>query len=107
MLASVRLPAAFVDLDALEHNVERIASAARAGGKRLRVASKSVRSVDLLQRIVALAGPVAIGLMTYDARETTFLAERGFDDLLLASPTSQREDVESLAGLARRGVTVS
>jgi D-serine deaminase-like pyridoxal phosphate-dependent protein len=107
MLEHVRLPAAFVELGAFEANVALIAGAARRGGKRLRVASKSVRSVDLLRRILALAGPVAIGLMTYDARETVFLADHGFDELLLAYPTSQREDVDGLAGLARRGVAIS
>ena len=107
LLAGVRLPAAFVELDAFERNVQRIATTARKGGKRLRVASKSVRSVELLRRIVSLAGPVAIGLMTYDARETASLAENGFDDLLLAYPTTQREDVDLLAGLARRGIAVS
>jgi D-serine deaminase-like pyridoxal phosphate-dependent protein len=107
LLADVRLPVAFVELDALDRNVDRIAGIARSAGRRLRIATKSVRSVALLERIAARAGAVVIGLMTYDARETAFLAERGFRDLLLAYPTSQREDVDLLASLARRDLAVS
>src|SRR5690242_634113 len=41
-----RMPFAFVDLDLLDANVRAVRS--RAGGKRIRVASKSVRCVTIL-----------------------------------------------------------
>ena len=49
-----RLPCAVVDLDALERNVDRIRE--RLEGKRCRVASKSVRHVGLLRRILRRGG---------------------------------------------------
>ena len=86
-LGEAALPAALVDLDALEANVDRIAGAARALGKPVRVASKSVRSVDLLRAIEDRARGAVCGLMTFSAAETLWLAQQGFRDLLLAYPT--------------------
>lgn len=93
-----RLPLALVDLDALEANVDTIAAKVRGTGKRVRVASKSVRSPALIRRILERLGPaLAGGVMTYDAAETAFLAAQGFDDLLLAYPTAQAADAALLA----------
>ena len=94
-LAGQRLPAALVDLDALERNVDRIAG--RLNGKRCRVASKSVRHVGLLTRILERGGPAFQGLMCFTAEEAVFLAEQGFDDLLVAYPTTQKAQLEALA----------
>lgn len=52
-----RLPVALVDLDALARNVATVVGPARAAGKTVRVASKSVRSVELLRRIAAEGAP--------------------------------------------------
>ena len=98
-------PCALVDLDAFERNVELLVRHATAHGKKLRVATKSLRVPDLVRRIVA-STPGA-GLMTYSARETAFLREQGFDDLLLAYPTTRRDDAALLAGLAARGAKLS
>ncbi len=42
-LAGRRLPAAVVDLDAFDRNVDRLAAPLAGTGKRLRIATKSVR----------------------------------------------------------------
>ncbi len=97
-LQGERLPAALVDLDAFDANLQTLLAAAR--GKALRLATKSVRSPDLLRR--ALGGG-ARGLMTYSAAETSFLADQGFADLLLAYPTAQAADAGLLAAVAARG----
>src|SRR5579859_4344971 len=88
-LGAEPLPAALVDLEAFEANARDLFGQARAAGKTLRIASKSIRCPDLLRRLFALGGATARGLMTYHARESAFLAELGFDDLLLAYPTVQ------------------
>ena len=60
------LPLAAVDLDALERNVDTARRArARARGKTLRVASKSVRCVALLRAIVARGGAAVRGVMAF------------------------------------------
>jgi D-serine deaminase-like pyridoxal phosphate-dependent protein len=96
-LAGERLPVAFVDLDAFERNVDRFVEVARAAGKRLRVASKSLRCPALVARVVERAGGVVDGVMTYTAEETAFYAADGIRDLLLAYPTLQPRDAASLA----------
>jgi D-serine deaminase-like pyridoxal phosphate-dependent protein len=79
-------PFAFVDLDAMWANAESML--ARAAGKPIRVASKSVRCRALLERILARDG--FRGLMTFTLPESLWLAEHGFSDMLLAYPTAQR-----------------
>lgn len=96
------LPAAFVDLDALDRNVASVAGKLSAG-KTLRVASKSVRHVGLLRRILDAGGPRFRGLMCYSADEAVFLAERGFDDLFVAYPTVQSGSLSALAAVTATG----
>ncbi|MEA2474530.1 MAG: hypothetical protein QOE06_2445 [Thermoleophilaceae bacterium] len=83
-------PFAFVDLDAMWANAADML--ARAGGKPIRVASKSVRCRELLGRILARDG--FRGVMTYTLRESQWLDEHGFGDLLLAYPTADREALD-------------
>ena len=98
IFAEVEAPFAFVDLEAMWANAE--AMLARAGEKPIRIASKSVRCRPLLEAILR-RDPRFAGLMTYTLPETLWLAEHGFDDLLLAYPTM---DVEALRELALRSV---
>jgi D-serine deaminase-like pyridoxal phosphate-dependent protein len=90
----VEAPFAFVDLDAMWSNSE--AMLARAGEKPIRVASKSLRCRALLERILARDERYA-GLMTFTLRETLWLAEAGFENLLLAYPTTDAAALEELA----------
>jgi D-serine deaminase-like pyridoxal phosphate-dependent protein len=73
------MPFAYLDLDLLEQNIHHVV--ARAGGKRVRLASKSLRSVAVIRRILA-SDPCFQGLMCYTALEAVYLASQGFDDLL-------------------------
>ncbi|MCP4803924.1 MAG: amino acid deaminase/aldolase [Proteobacteria bacterium] len=105
-LAGVELPAALVDLDALDRNIDRIRAQVEPTGKTLRVASKSVRHVGLLRRILERGAPVFSGLMCFTCDEAVFLAEQGFDDLLVAYPTSSRDKIECLAAAPARTTLV-
>jgi D-serine deaminase-like pyridoxal phosphate-dependent protein len=88
-------PVFVVDLDAFDANgadLER-----RAGGKPVRVASKSLRVPALLER--ALARPGFSGVMCYTLREALWLHERGTsDDLLVAYPSVDRAALLDLVG---------
>jgi len=101
------MPFALLDLDALDHNVRRLAQPLEGSGKTLRVATKSLRCPDVIDRIRAAAGPVARGLMTYTASETAFWAERGERDLLLAYPTLSPTDAALLARANAAGATAA
>jgi D-serine deaminase-like pyridoxal phosphate-dependent protein len=96
--ADVEAPFAFVDLDAMWANADSMLE--RAAGKPIRIASKSVRCLALLEAILRRDERFA-GLMTFTLPETLWLAEQGFEDLLLAYPTA---DTRALGELALRSV---
>ena len=62
------------------------------------MASKSVRCRALLEAILGRDEGYQ-GLMTFTLPESLWLAERGFDDLLVAYPTADREALAELARL--------
>src|SRR5919199_2877861 len=80
-------PFAFVDLDAMWSNADEML--ARAGGKPIRVATKSVRCRALLEAIARRDARFR-GLMTFTLEESLWLAAHGFDNMLLAYPTPDR-----------------
>ncbi len=94
IFAEVEAPFAFVDLDAMWSNSD--AMLARAAAKPIRVASKSLRCRALLERVLARDERYA-GLMTFTLPETLWLAEHGFENLLLAYPTTDSGALEELA----------
>jgi D-serine deaminase-like pyridoxal phosphate-dependent protein len=96
VFAEVEAPFAFVDLEAMWANAE--AMLGRAGSKPVRVASKSIRCRALLEAILGRDERFR-GVMTYTLPETLWLAEQGFENLLLAYPTA---DVGALEALALR-----
>ena len=93
-------PFALVDLDAMWHNA--VAMLSRAGGKPVRVASKSVRCRALLEQILAYDDRFR-GLMTFTLPETLWLHGHGFRDLLLAYPTADRAALAELARIEDHG----
>ncbi len=104
LLDGERLPAAVIDLDALDRNTDRLKRAVSGSGKTLRVASKSVRHVGLLRRILERGGDAFCGLMCFTAPEAVYLASQGFDDLLVAYPSLQ--GLDSVARAVREGKTI-
>ena len=98
-------PLAIVDLAAFDHNAADLTR--RAGGVPIRVASKSVRSRYLLDRVLAMPGYA--GLLCYSLREALWLCARGTsEDLVVAYPTVDQGALRELAGdpVARRNITI-
>jgi D-serine deaminase-like pyridoxal phosphate-dependent protein len=92
--AAIDPPFAAVDLDAFDANGKALTG--RAGGKPLRVASKSVRCRDLLRRI--LATPGWSGVMSFTLPEAIWLVRGGVtDDVLVGYPTADRGALCELA----------
>ncbi|WP_433548464.1 amino acid deaminase/aldolase [Streptomyces sp. CA-294286] len=87
-------PLAVVDLEAFDDNAADLVR--RAGGKPVRVASKSVRCRALLERVLAREG--FSGVMSYTLAESLWLARSGFEDVLLAYPSVDRGGYAELAG---------
>lgn len=92
--AHLDAPLAIVDLAAFDANADDLVR--RAGGKPIRVASKSVRCRALLERV--LARPGFAGIMSYTLAESIWLARSGFEDVLLAYPSADRAGFAELAG---------
>ena len=99
-LRKVSKPAAFVDLDFFDHNVRQVLE--RAGDKRIRVASKSIRCRALLDRVLQSHDRYR-GVMAYHAREAVFLSRHGFDDILIAYPSCDSNDLDAVAEEVARG----
>lgn len=91
----VQAPFAFVDLDAVWSNAADMLR--RANGKPIRIASKSVRCLPLLRRLLELDRGFQ-GVLTFTLAETLWLWEQGVRDLVLGYPTT---DSASLTRLAR------
>src|SRR5262249_8282190 len=95
---------AFVDLDLFDENVKRIAE--RAGSKKLRIASKSIRCVALTRRVLA-ANPIIQGIMCYTGYEAIHLARNGFDDLLVAYPIWHEAQVGAVCDEIKKGKRIT
>ncbi|KVZ84038.1 amino acid deaminase/aldolase [Burkholderia ubonensis] len=93
------LPAAFVDLDHVDANLADLKR--RAGGLPIRLATKSVRSRELIRTVLA-AGPFMRGLLCYSAAEAAWLADDGFDDIVVAYPTVEPADLHAVAAQLRQ-----
>ncbi|MFF9717236.1 amino acid deaminase/aldolase [Streptomyces sp. SID9913] len=91
--AHLDAPLAIVDLDAFDANADDLVR--RAGGKPVRVASKSVRCRALLERALAREG--FAGVMSFTLAESLWLARSGCDDVLLAYPSADRAGYAELA----------
>lgn len=99
-------PLMLVDLDALDANIDRVRRSLEHHDKRLRVASKSIRVPALIRRVIERSGRIVEGVMCYSPAEAHFLADRGFDDLLVAYPRVQRAALEHLWQLRTEGIRV-
>ena len=99
------LPAAFVNLDAFDANIETVLR--RSKNKLVRSASKSVRCVALLRRLEQKLGKRYCGIMTYSGEETLHLARAGFDRLLLGYPVTGEAVLYDLAKAVADGKDVA
>lgn len=98
-------PFAVADLDAFERNAADLLR--RAAGKPVRIATKSVRCIELLRRALRLPG--FAGLMCYSLDEALWLHRAGIsDDLLVAYPSVSRAALRTLATdpTASRAITL-
>jgi len=85
-------PLAALDVAALRANAADLVR--RAGGKPVRVASKSVRCRAVLD--LALATPGFAGVMGYSVREAIWLVRNGVREVLLGYPSADRAALSEL-----------
>lgn len=95
--AELDAPLAALHLPSLRANVADLRR--RAGGTRIRIASKSVRSRGVLREVLGpdLRGDDAVrGIMAYSLSEALWLVEAGCDDVLMGYPTVDRAALRTL-----------
>lgn len=102
--AGIPMPFAYVDLDLLEQNMKAILQ--RNNGKKIRLASKSIRSVAMLRKILDYSDQFQ-GIMCFDAREAVDLAQHGFTDLLLGYPIWHESYIREIAQAIQKGATIT
>lgn len=100
LLKGRQMPLAFVDLDLFDQNVKSIIP--KAGSKKIRIASKSVRVPELIKRVLD-SSDVYQGLMCYSPREMVYLSQQGFDDLLMGYPIWNEADILPICEEIKKG----
>lgn len=97
-------PFAIVDMAAFMANAA--AMTRRAGGKPIRLASKSVRCRRLIEQVLQADG--FQGILAYTLPEALWLAGRGTsDDIVVAYPTADRSALATLAGNAGAATAIA
>ena len=99
-LREVPRPTAFVDLEALEENIQKVLK--YSGDRPIRLATKSIRCLPLLKDIQA-ASSRFIGFMTFSARESLYLSQQGLNDFLIGYPFMQAAEVKAYVELRQQG----
>jgi D-serine deaminase-like pyridoxal phosphate-dependent protein len=102
--AQLEPPFAIVDLAAFNANAAAMVS--RAGGKPIRLASKSVRCRHLIEHVLRLGG--FRGILAYTLPEALWLAGQGTsDDIVVAYPTANRTALARLAADAGAAAAIA
>jgi D-serine deaminase-like pyridoxal phosphate-dependent protein len=86
-------PALLVDLDRFECNLQRMASAAAAAGRKLRPHAKAHKCPDIAKRQLALG---ANGICVATVAEAELMSRAGISDILLTSPLADPRKIARL-----------
>ncbi|GIV32868.1 MAG: amino acid aldolase [Chitinophagales bacterium] len=103
-IKGLTLPLALVDLKLFDENAQLIAQ--RAGNKKIRIATKSLRCIALIKRALQ-SHPAYNGLMCYSAEEAVWLSQKGFDDILIGYPVWHEKSVEAACSELHKGKTIT
>lgn len=95
-----KYPLAFVDMDLLDENIRQISL--RSKDLPIRIASKSIRSVKILDYILR-SNDQFQGIMSFSGAEAVFLSKKGFDDLLVAYPVIDPEIITDICSELKNG----
>lgn len=98
----IERPFAWLDFDALDENIARVNSLAT---KPVRIATKSIRSVEVLHYIEERLNKCA-GLMTFTAAESVYLLQQGFDHILLGYPSLEAPSIKKLLQFQQQGKNI-
>lgn len=95
-----------LDLEHFEENLLALKIKAQSEGKKIRLATKSIRVLDLIIKARDLLGESFGGCMCFSVQEMNFLHQHGLDNLLLAYPTVEKTDLEIIHKLLEKKANV-
>ncbi|MEG0440267.1 MAG: alanine racemase [Solibacillus sp.] len=104
IFTEIERPFAWLDLDALEQNIAFVNEA--CGQKKIRIATKSIRSAPMLNYISKRIHHFA-GFMTFTASETLFLLEQDLDEFLIGYPVYEKQSITRLAEWVKSGKSIT
>ena len=94
-----KFPLVICDIDAFNHNLEKVGDYLRKTKKSLRLCTKSVRVPELIKKVEEK--DFVNGIFTYNSAEALFFAEKyQIKDILLGYPTTSILDAEELCKAA-------
>ena len=97
-------PLAFLDMDMLDANIDAMAS--RAGGKIVKIITKSVRSVGVIKYILKRRPDIYKGVATYYPEEAIHLFESGIDDIVIVYPYCNIKQMDKVAAAIKKGAVI-
>lgn len=97
---NVERPFAWLDLDALDANIQYVQE--QCGNQQIRIATKSVRSIDVIRYIQERIANCS-GFMAFTASETAYLLEQGFDNILIGYPVYEEKAIEQISHFIKQG----
>ena len=96
LIRNESFPCLLLDLDLFKKNIIDVANRLRShtnNTKTIRIASKSVRSIEVLKLILS-SDEMFKGILSYSLREALFLHSKGFTDIVVAYPEINKKDIE-------------
>ena len=102
-LKNEKLPALVLDLDFFEENLNDVLK--KANGKKIRMASKSIRSVELIKRVLKKDSQFE-GVLCFSIEEAIFLASKGLNNLLVAYPGLQSDVIDQVVEITKKGTLI-
>jgi D-serine deaminase-like pyridoxal phosphate-dependent protein len=99
--AELEPPFAVVDIDAFAENADTLAR--RAGGKSIRIASKSLRCRALLERLLADEKGAFHGVLALTVAEALWLADHRVRDIVVGYPSVDREALSAVMSRVSSG----
>ena len=88
------VPTLFLEQKTLKQNINYLKKLSNTVG--IRIATKSVRSLDVLKMLSNELGTSFKGLMAYDLREAIWLVEEGFDNILVGYPQFDLKQIKQI-----------
>ncbi|WP_372369649.1 amino acid deaminase/aldolase [Candidatus Uabimicrobium sp. HlEnr_7] len=101
---NLTLPCAILDMELFEKNIKQVI--ARTQGKKIRIASKSIRSTQLIKHILG-SDNIFQGVMCYSAEEAVHLHSHGVNDILIAYPIFDSKKIQMVCKATAQGAQIT